>query len=85
MSTIWPAWERVLACHPFIFPETFSKISLKAPTFDLPKKRGKPRYFEKIKVLLYGRILLILLTTEGVVFLLKCIEDFEVLIACPDQ
>jgi hypothetical protein len=71
MSTVLAAWERVLARHPSIFPETLSKISLKALTFDLLKKRGKPRYFEKFEVLLYGRILLILAIVAGVVFLLK--------------
>jgi hypothetical protein len=71
MSTVWLAWESVLARHPSIFPETFSKISLKAPTLDLPKKRGSPRYFEESEVLLYGKILLILLITAGTMFLLK--------------
>jgi hypothetical protein len=71
MSTILPAWERVLAPHPSIFPETFFKISLKAPTFDLLEKRGKPRYFEEFKILLYGRILLILAIAARAVFLLK--------------
>jgi hypothetical protein len=57
--------------HPSIFTEIFSKISLKAPTFNLPKKRGKPRYFEEFEILLYGRILLILAIAAGAVFLLK--------------
>jgi hypothetical protein len=80
MSTVQPTWERVLTSHPPIFLETFAKISLKALTFDLPKKRGKPRYFEEFKIFLYGRILLILVIAARAVFLLKWIEDFKTLI-----
>jgi hypothetical protein len=68
-----------------IFPETFSKISSKSLTLDFPKNRGSPRYFAESEILLYGKILLILLITVGIVFLLKYIEDFEVLTACPDH
>ena len=81
MSTVRLACERVLARHPSIFPETFAKISLKALTFDLPKKRGRPRYLEEFEVLLYGRILLILAIEARAVFLLKWMEDFETLTA----
>ena len=39
IRTVQPAWDNVLACHPSILLETFSKMSLKATDFDLPKKK----------------------------------------------
>jgi hypothetical protein len=60
MSIVRPACDKVFACQPSILPETFSNISVKVTVLDLPKRRGKPKYFEEFKALVKGKMARIL-------------------------
>jgi hypothetical protein len=46
---------------------------------------GSPRYLAIVEVALKGRMLLILLMGEVVVFLLNSIEDLAVFTSCPNH
>jgi hypothetical protein len=84
MSAVLPTWDKVLARQPSIF-HTLVKISWKASFFNFPMNSGSPRYLAIVEVALKGRMLLILLMGEAVVFLLNSIEDLAVFTSCPNH
>ena len=79
MRVVRAAWERSLAFQPEILPMIFCFKSTKAKLLFLWKKRGRPRCFAFEGIWRRFRIVRMEETVVGVQFLLRKMEDLDIL------